>query len=390
MNPKIIYLHRTQAGFAEGEHIRGIIIAFEHLGFQVDVIGPPAIDLWADKSQADKNTKPSWKKKAWKMISEKTPQIAFEAMEFGFNLYGMKQLNKFLRTQSYNFIYERYALNTFYSHVSAPKIRHILEVNDATIIERSRPLVMKKISRKLEKTVFDRATLLVTITNHFKNLIVKEHGIDPKKIIVTPNAVNPVKFHLDPNMRINRENLGIQNNRIIGCVGAFVPWHGLQFMVESLHKIVKTYNIHMLFVGDGPVRKDVENQASELKIRDHITFTGFIEPGRVPYYIDLMDVCVIPGSNPHCSPVKLFEYMAMGKPVILPKYQPLMDTIAHDREGLFFNINDGDDLLRCVEELMTDHDKRKRMAAKAKETVYSKHTWEMNARNILSKLESLA
>ncbi len=389
MNSKIIYLHRTQAGFAEGEHIRGIIIAFQRLGFDVDVVGPPGIDLWGAYSSSNNNAPPSWKKKVWSVISEKAPQIAFEAMEFAFNPYGLKQLNQLLRNNSYDFIYERYALNTFYSYISAPTMKHVLEVNDATVIERSRPLVLKGVSRKLEKKIFDSASLLVTITNHFKDRIVSEHEIDPEKVLVTPNAINPEKFILDPVKRINREDMGIHNQKVIGCVGAFVPWHGLEFLVESLQETVITHDIHLLFVGDGPVRTDVEKLADTLNIRDRISFTGFIDPGDVPYYIDLMDVCVIPGSNPHCSPVKLFEYMAMGKPVILPKYQPLMDTIQHDREGLFFDIDDRDDLIRCIEQIMEDDDKRKRIGAQAKETVYSKHTWETNARNILSKLESL-
>lgn len=334
-------------------------------------------------------------KSLWRLVSEYLPQIFFEGMEFLYNFYGYFQLKKALKRDNYDLIYERYALNTFFAAILSRRfgLPLVLEINDATVIERSRPLILKRVSAAIEKWIFGRANLLITITNHFKQLIVDNHKVDPGKILVTPNAINPDRFRLDPLDRPNREReirdaFKIDSDFIAGCVGAFVPWHGLEFMLKSLHDIIEEYNVHILCVGDGPVRPDIEQLAIKLGIPHRLSFTGFIDAEEVPRFIDIMDMCLIPGSNHHCSPVKLFEYMAMGKPTVLPRYGPLLDTIVDGNQGLFFDPEDAAGFRDCVISLLKDEKLRFRLGKNANHTVYEKHTWENNARRILKSVNN--
>ena len=271
-------------------------------------------------------------------MGENLPQIAFESMELGYNIYTYNNLNKALTLNKYEFLYERYALNNFTLAYLARRygIPFVLEVNDATIIERSRPCTLKRMARLIEGKVFEKASLLITITDHFKQLILDQYKIPEEKILVLPNAIDPKRFEVDPSHRLKKEDLGIKARYVIGCVGAFVPWHGLDFLIQATHDLLKEMDIHILLVGDGPVRKDIEKTIRGLNIHDRVTITGFVNYQDVPRYIELFDIGLIPDSNMHCSPMKIFEYMAMGIPIIAAAYPPIRDLINDGVDGSLF------------------------------------------------------
>lgn len=77
-------------------------------------------------------------------------------------------------------------------------------------------------------------------------------------------------------------------------------------------------NTHLLIVGDGPEREKLERQAESSGLRSDTTFTGKIPYDEVPHYMAAMDIAVAPykGENFYQSPMPIFEYMAMGKPIV--------------------------------------------------------------------------
>ncbi len=395
MKKRILYLHRTQGKGAEGSHIRGMVDAFREDGYHVDIAGPPGIDPYSkNKSTSSVDAaKPSLLKLLWEKLSAVMPQIVFEAMELAYNIHAYPRIRKILYQHEFYFIYERYALNTFYGASLARKraIPLVIEVNDATVIERSRPLVLRRLAEKFERKVLQQASLIVTISNTFKELLVKGHDISVDKILVLPNAVNPHDYILDPKRRIKREILGIRENQIVlGCAGAFVPWHGLAFMINALHEIILAKDLFVLFIGDGPVRGDIEALADKYNISDNLLFTGFIDANKVPYYLDLIDICVIPDSNNHCSPMKLFEYMAIRKAIILPNdYKPLLEVITDNREGLFFDRLNADSMHNCVVSLIRDKAQVKRLGEYAHKTLIAKYTWQNNVERFLTCIGNL-
>ena len=382
---RILYHHRTQAKGAEGVHIRGMIDGFRHLGYQVDIISPPGVDPYNMLvNQANLSSGKKTDNSALSVFAEKCPQIIFELFEILYNFYSFYCLLKKIKVGSYSFIYERYSLFGISCLILSRiyKIPLILEVNDSTLIERSRPLVLKKIAKNVEGFLFRKSDIVITITNYFKKLILGVNRINEKRVLVLPNAVDPERFKIEPEKQFDKKDLDIRNKYVIGIVGAFVPWHGLDFLLKESHDLLKKLDIHILLVGDGPVRKDIELLAEKLNITQHVTITGFVRPENVPYYIDLMDVCLMPGSNKHCSPVKLFEYMAMEKPVLAPRYEPLEDTLTDGIDAIFFEPLDGPSFRKKLIYLTNNEDIRKRLGEKAKDKVFTYHTWDINAKKV--------
>jgi glycosyltransferase involved in cell wall biosynthesis len=333
--------------------------------------------------------KQGYLKKILSSFAASAPQVVFEMIEVFYNFYALVKLYRQNKQHRYDFIYERYALNALaaswlHKLIGLPLI---LEVNDATVIERSRPLVLKNMAARHEGIIFARARQLITITDTFKQLILDRYHLPEAKVLVLPNAIDPAKFDLSREERLTRSQIGIPEDSIVlGCVGAFVLWHGLEFLIDSLGDIASENELFFLFIGDGPVKDDVLACAVRHKALTRVKFTGFLSADRVPFYLDLVDICVIPGSNFHCSPMKLFEYMAMAKPVVLPKYQPLLDTITPGKEGLFFKPDDGVGLRREILKLVESVALRKDIGNKGFDTVSNNHTWLLNCERLIDEI----
>lgn len=388
MRPRqILYIHRTQAIGAEGTHIRGMVDGFLELGCNVEIFGPPGVCPYAHVNTRKEVSKaPSNFSKLLRFFAEYAPQPIFEGIELLYNLPAQQRL-KSKQHKKCSFIYERYALNSLHGSWLAKNTGWplILEVNDATVIERSRPLSFKKIAKKNEETIFRQAELLITISNYFKNLIVEEYQISPDKVLVLPNAIDPKRFDLNSTNHLIREDLGIPENAIVlGCLGAFLPWHGLDFLVDTMADEVIKHNLFFLFIGDGPVRDSVEASASQMGVGDKVLMTGFLPPDEAIKYLDLVDICVLPDSNSHCSPMKLFEFMGMGKPVVLPAYNPLLETLQDGKQGIFFEPKDSEGLRTSLLSLISSQNMRQRIGLSAKKLVLEKHIWSQHAKKVLS------
>lgn len=377
---RILYHHRTQAQGAEGNHIRGIVKALRQLGAEVDLLGPPGVEAENQKGDSAEGSG----KGLWPLISERAPQVFFEILELCYNIYGAVALQRRLNIRSYDLIYERYALFCAAAAIMSRlwKIPFFIEVNDAVVIERSRPLILKSLASKMERWVLNQASVIYTITEHFKTLLHQAYSIPEQKIQVTPNAVDPELFQIAKSS-VSRQELGIQAKNVIAMTGAFVHWHGLRFLAEALSDIVEEKDIHLLFVGDGPGRFDVESVAQKKGFLHRVTFTGFVAPEKVPHYLSLADIFVIPDTNPHGSPIKLFEFMAMGKPIVAASYAPIRSVLEDGRDGLLFSPRNDVEFRKRLLEVLDNPGLAQRLGETAQLKVFRRYTWKANARVIL-------
>jgi len=167
-------------------------------------------------------------------------------------------------------------------------------------------------------------------------------------------------------------------------VGAFLFWHGLEFAVKTLAEFLKVKNCKLLLVGDGPERTRLEQWIDELQLHGFIEMTGFMPATRVPYYLNQIDVALIPDSAEHASPIKLFEYMAAGKAIIAPARASIQQIITNEFDGLIFETLNPRELLAAVDQMYRDAELRKRLGSNARQTVLSKHLWEHRVQEIES------
>jgi glycosyltransferase involved in cell wall biosynthesis len=378
---RILYHHRTRGKAVEGIHIREVVMALRALGHSVYVSSPSGVDPMAppdaEKTQANK---------LWGWLSKHLPQIGFETLELLYNFAGYRRIRNELKSHDIDAIYERYAFFTWVGTRLAKKngIPIILEVNEVSGIQRVRGQVLVRVAKNIEKKMFDAADGIVVVSDFLKKHISEDMGVDAGKIHVIPNAVDPKKFNPEVNGEVTRKQLGLSDEIVLGFVGSFVSWSNLDSMLRVFAEVSRSHRrAHMLLVGDGLMRETMEKTVRDEGLTGNVTFTGNVKHEDVPRYVAAMDVCIIPRSNEYRSPVKLYEYMAMAKPVIAPRLEPIERVMKHNENGILFEQDDEESLKQAMMGLMEADGERAKLASAALESVAGKYTWKANAERVV-------
>jgi len=390
---KVLYTHRTQGLGAEGAHIQGMYEAFAELGHNTAMHCLPGCNP-SERSTARTGASGnaniaaggSLLKKIYWTIAEIAPQILFEVFELAYNVPLVAHFAWRCLQFKPDLVYERYSLNTFAPTLVCRLfgIKHVLEINDSVVIERSRPLKLKGVSAFLEGFCLRRSDLAITITEEFRRQLLDRFGAALEKILVLTNAVSHQRFNRRFERERIRQQLGLAEARVIGSTGQFLEWHGLQDLVGQLGPVAQKFDLHFLFVGDGPARKDICARAQALGVEDRVHFTGMLPIDAVPDYLSVLDIAVIPKAAAHASPMKLIEYMAMGVPIVAPDMPSIRAALSDNSLGRIFPAGDMVQMKQAVLDVLRDPKAAAETGRRAREYVFDHLTWDSHAREVLA------
>jgi glycosyltransferase involved in cell wall biosynthesis len=358
------------------------------LGHKVIIVSPPGIDVF-EEDVTEKRENPRRSKLAgiWSWLSKHIPQIAFELLEICYNFTAERNIKKALSKNKIDFIYERYSFFTWAGAKLAGQydIPFILEVNEVSGITRQRGQVLVGLAGRIEKGVFSKADSIIVVSSFLKEQVIKK-GVSAGKISVIPNAVDISRFDTNISGKSIREKYGLGGKTVLGFVGHFSRWDRLDSLMDIFRDIAsRDPKVHMLLVGDTAKeseRKELERCIDVNSLRDRVLITGRVSRSDIPGFIAAMDMCLIPNSNPFGSPLVLFEYMAMGKAVIAPRYPPLEDVVTDGINGLLFDAGEIGSMKNKIERLAVDNESRIRLGKQARISIIEEHLWKHNAEKI--------
>ncbi|TCV97613.1 glycosyltransferase involved in cell wall biosynthesis [Luteibacter rhizovicinus] len=379
----IVYHHRTRGRHVEGVHIRGIVNALRELGHEVSVVSFPGADPEHEPPPAQATAKRGRLASAVSRL----PGVLFEFLELAYNLVTFVRLGLSISRRRPDLIYERYSLFLFATVWLARErnIPLVLEINDSALVQRVRPLKLRKLARRMEAWCLRNATGLVFISTYFRDEAQKAYG-DIAPSVISPNAVDLATF--DP-ARFDRKRLRVERGlayRIVcGHIGVFAHWHGVDGFVEAIAaRLAEVPELALVFVGDGVTLPAVRALVAERGLSDRVLLPGRVGHDDIASWIACMDYAVLPNSNHYGSPMKLFEFMGMGVPVVAPDYAPVAEVIDNDRTGWLFPRGE---IAACVErvlELALCAEDRRRIGGAAREYIQRERQWSNNAQQLLS------
>jgi glycosyltransferase involved in cell wall biosynthesis len=237
-----------------------------------------------------------------------------------------------------------------------------------------------------ETIAANMADRVIVITEGLRQEM-EARGVPGDKITVVPNAVNLAEFTKTDRDRKLAAELDLENRCVIGFAGSLTFYEGLDDLLKAGASIAgKTQQpFSFLFVGDGPVWKELQELAAELGIGHLCRFPGRVPHSEVSRYLSLMDITPFPRIPiPVCevvSPLKPLESMAMGVTVLASDVQALKEMVPPGA-GLTFEKGNVESLAERLALLIDSPELRSQLAANAYDWVSENRSWDRVATSI--------
>ena len=281
-------------------------------------------------------------------------------------------------------------------------IPSVLEVNSPFIEEAFPEGSFSFRSRNFFRRLgFDNATAIVVQTRLLKDII---SGHTKTPIHVIPNGADPELFSPKVSAPGLRQRLGLGDEaEVVGFAGAFHPWHGALDLVGAFARLAPVRPRAMLLMvgGGGEDLEGCRRLAAEKGLEKRVVFTGKVPYAELPSYLSLCDVLAAPFSPSKDEkrkavfgryglwwcPLKLFEYMAMGKPVVSAEVGVLPEYL--EGAGLLYPEGDIAALADRLSGLLSDGALARRLGAAGRRRVEEQYNWKEVAKRTLELHRSL-
>ena len=380
---KILYHHRIRSKDGQFVHVEEMVGALRSLGHDVIIAAPRSMESNEFGSDAGLV---QWMKRH-------LPHFIYELLEFSYSFIAYWRLSKAVRFHQPDVLYERYNLfmpaGVWIKHRFG--IPMLLEVNSPLYEERSRydGISLKSFAQWSERYVWSNADYVLPVTRVMGDIIAAK-GIPENRICIVPNGINLERFSVTTDTESAKLALGIQGKMVLGFTGFVRSWHGLDDIIDMIANDDENLSRHLLVVGDGPARSSLEAQAHRLGIADRVTFTGIIGRNEVSRYVAAFDIALQPAVVAYASPLKLFEYLMLGRAIVAPSQPNIMEILSDGVNAVLFDPDKPGGLSEAINRVSNDAELRQKIAAGAHACIDEQGlTWRRNAERVIDKFNEL-
>jgi len=241
-------------------------------------------------------------------------------------------------------------------------------------------------SSRTHVIAWSRASKIVVLTHAIRRKL-EEYGIRPSKIYVAPDAVSLEHFPKGVDVSTSRSELSLPSGFLIGYVGELHTMgkeKGVGVFIEAMQFLKN--NMYAVVVGGSTESISAYKEyATHLGVSGRVIFCGRVSHNTVAHYMSACDVLVAPFPDTthyrlYMSPLKIFEYMASGRPIVTTEL-PSLREILSDESAIFVAPGDSKDLAQGITRVYRHPEEARRKATRARKDV-EKHTWSRRARLI--------
>lgn len=368
-------------------HIREFLNAVQRYGYAPTVLACRAEEEYLSNTGYDVH-----------LIPNRTNGAFFEGgAEFGLNKRVLREAKDFARNHAVDIklgklherepidlLYERYSLFSTggCSFARKNRIPFVLEVNAPLVYEASRyrELLLDDLAREIEKFLFTAADCVITVSEELREYV---QGIAPAtRVDVVPNGVNVKLFgHADDSALWRSRMTALpEKDFLVTFVGSVKPWHGVDSLIDAIEILnTKGEQVSLAIVGNGDSSQaEFERSCRERHLHKVVTFTGAVPYENVPAIMGASDVLVAPYpdlSQFYFSPLKIYEYMAAGKPIVASRIGQIAGLLKDNETGLLVSPGNPKELAEAIIRLKNDRDLGSRLGKTAAQEAVEKHSW---------------
>ncbi|RLC37349.1 MAG: hypothetical protein DRH33_05855 [Candidatus Nealsonbacteria bacterium] len=221
--------------------------------------------------------------------------------------------------------------------------------------------------------------VLVCVSEADKNLVLKYKTIPPEKVKIIKNGIDVTKFQISQDeIQKARKKLELENKFVLCSIGRLHPPKDFSTILRALKLIVpQIQKVRLLVVGDGPLRKSLENETAQLGLNEYVKFLGFRED--IPVLINLSDTVIL-STYWEGLPLVPLEAGASKKPIVASNVDGVRETIIDGKTGFLFEPKSAKDLAEKIIKLYQDEELRKEMGERGFEFVKTNFSLEKMVR----------
>ena len=381
---KILYHHRTRSKDGQYVHIEELIHALRKLGHEVIVVAPAAMEHAKFGDDAG----------IVAVMKRLCPGFVYEMLEFAYSIVAYLRLRRAVIAHEPDCLYERYNLYLpagvwIKRNFGLPML---LEVNSPVFEERSKygGISLRRLARWSERYTWQGAHFVLPVTAVLADTV-RAAGVPGRRIAVIPNGINPEHFRSALSNTEAKARLGLENRLVLGFTGFIREWHGLEQVIDFVADRAEGSPLHLLIVGDGPARETLQNRARQRGIAERVTITGIVDRDSVPDCIAAFDIALQPSVVPYASPLKLFEYLAMGRAIVAPASPNILEVLSDGENAVLFDPELAEGMVLAIDRICRDDELRRRVAEGPRNTIaLRKLTWDNNAQRVVELFERLS
>ncbi len=380
---RILFHHRIASRDGQAVHIEEMIAALQRQGHETILVGPASFattGFGSSNALVDE-------------IKRLIPAVLYEALEVAYSAKAFLRLRAAVRSHRPDVIYERFSLFLFagiwVSRLSG--IPLLLEVNAPLYEERAKNdgLHLHRLGAWAQRLLWNRADHVLPVTGVLAR-IVTEYGVPRSRITVIPNGINPERFGAVRDAETVKTALGLTGRLVIGFTGFIRGWNAVHRLIDFVASHQDRFDLHILVVGDGPARQSLQQHARARGVADRLTIVGIVPRDDVARYIAAFDVAVLPGLTPYSSPLKLFEYLQLGRPIVAPDSENIREILTDGENALLFDTIREDAMEVALLRLCNDPVLRAQLGDRARHTIAAKSlTWSRNAERVVATAEAV-
>ncbi len=368
----ILYHHRTGSKDGQAVHIEELIAAFRRRGHAVRMVGPDMTERQQFGGES----------RLVRTLKRSLPGFVYEILEFGYSLLAYRRLEAACAEFRPDVLYER--ANLFLLAGLWLKRRRrvpmFLEVNAPLFEERRRydGLSLKSFARWTERTAWRGADRVLPVTRVLAADVLAA-GVPEERIAVIPNGINRGRFLRTIDSADAKAGLGFADRIVLGFTGFVRSWHGLDTVIDLIAR-ADDPRLLLYIVGDGPGRAELEAHAGRLGVGHRLRFAGLVARDSVADHVAAFDIALQPSVTPYASPLKLFEYLALGRPVVAPASANILEILEDGKTALLFTPGDTASFGERIERLCADAALREQIGAAGRRLIEERDlTWDGNA-----------
>ncbi len=255
-------------------------------------------------------------------------------------------------------------------------------------------LTSEKVTEKQERKALKIPSGFLPISNGVRQDLDKIFDIQAKDTAIAREAVSLKAFE-----QVNPDTDYFKNKfpktvgkKVVVYLGSFLPWKGTDDLIHGAAK-VSNPDLHILLVGGSPENIQIRQQLiDQLGIGDKVTLEGYVSQDEVIKILKSSDIGIIPNNktiigSQHTSPMKIFEYLAIGLPIIASDFPAMREVLKEGENALFFESENVEELAKRIDSLSQDE---ALLASMRKNNIKEgqKYSWENRAKIICDFIQS--